>query len=108
MEDHIFLENSNIQHRRLDLLLSQSSSSIVTDPNQSSNLLSPISLPYAIQKETAVITTLEKECNIFDSNLGINSNFHLPLSCSSMHNNEKRLQNKFLPFSDVLVNILRA
>ena len=88
MENHIFLKNNNIQHRRLDLLLSQSSSSIVMDPDLSSNLLSPISLPYAIQNEKAVITTLGKECNIFDSNLDMNSNFHLPLSCSSMHNNE--------------------
>ena len=87
MEDYIFLENS-IRHRRLDLLLSQSSSSILIDTDQSSNQLSPSSLPNTIHKETAVTTTLGEECNILDSISNANSNFHFLLNPSRMENNK--------------------
>ena len=87
MEDYTFLENS-IQHRRLDLLLSQSSSSILIDTDQSSNISSPSSLPNTIHNETAVITTLGEECNILDSNSNINSNFYFLLNPSRMENNK--------------------
>ena len=94
MEDHIFLENSNIQHRRLDLLLSQTSSSIHIDTDQSSNLSSPSSLPTTIQNVTALMATLGEECNILDSNSIINSNNYFPLDPSRIENNKNESHRK--------------
>ena len=62
MENQKKLEYNSIQHRRLDLLLSQSSSSISTGPERPFNLSLPSLFPQVIKKKpTETISLIEEE-----------------------------------------------